>query len=259
MKKLFLSRQFGGILWHFVFAGLFIGISLILLEVMEGVIWYLVSTALRVLFDFAILRVSTKLFGKDWRDILSFRNVKGALLAGIGFLLFFTYDCVTVASGFGGITGLTLGVFLSKVLLQQIATGFYEELNYRYLLLEGLKHTGNTLGLKLLFTLGSAVLFGLLHCVTGWSTYVFLQTGAIGFAFAVIFVCSGNIVIPMILHFVYDVIANLAPYVTWNDSQLFYRLNDAFEIMLGVMFAVSLAILILSAAGKKEDSLDFQN
>ena len=77
MKKLFLSRQFGGILWHFVFAGLFIGISLILLEVMEGVTWYLVSTALRVLFGLAILRVSTKLFWKDWRDILSFRNVKG--------------------------------------------------------------------------------------------------------------------------------------------------------------------------------------
>ena len=31
------------------------------------------------------------------------------------------------------------------------------------------------------------------------------------------------------------------------------------QTMLGVMFAVSLAILILSASGKKEDSLDFLN
>ncbi len=90
-----------------------------------------------------------------------------------------------------------------------------------------------------------AALFGLLHCVTGWSTYTFLQTGAIGLAFAVIFVCSGNIVIPMLLHFLYDVIANLAPFITWNHTPLFDGLNAIFEIMLAVMSAVSVASLIL--------------
>ena len=80
---------------------------------------------------------------------------------------------------------LPIGIFLSKVLLQQAATGLYEELNYRYLLLNGMEYSNNGLGLKMFFTLGSAVLFGLLHCVTGWNTYTFLQTGAIGFAFAV--------------------------------------------------------------------------
>jgi len=246
MERWFCSKRFGGILWHFVFAGLFIGLSLLLLDVLEGVTWYLVSSALRILFGAAILAVSAKLFGEGWRDILSFRNAKGALLSGTGFLLFFVYYLVTVASGFGGITGLTPGIFLSKVLLQQIVTGFYEELNYRYLLLKGIKHIRNSVGVKLVFVLGSAVLFGVLHCVTGWSTYTFLQTGAIGFAFAVIFVISGNLVIPMLLHFLYDVFANLAPFVIWNHTPLFDSLNAAFEIMLAVMFTVSLIILVLN-------------
>lgn len=152
-----------------------------------------------------------------------------------------------MVSGFGGITGLTPGIFLSRVLLQQIAAGFYEELNYRYLLLNGIRHAKSSLKAKLLFTLGSAVLFGLLHCVTGWSTYTFLQTGAIGFAFAVIFVVSGSMAVPMLLHFLYDVIANLAPFITWNHTPLFDGLNAAFEIMLAVMFTASLVTLILNA------------
>ncbi len=246
MKRWLFNKQFGGILWHFIFAGLFIGLSLIFLECTEGVTWYLVSTALRLMFGTAILLISIRLFEASPRDIMSLRNTKGALLSGFGFLLFFVYYCFTVASGFGGIAGLSVEIFLSKVLLQQIMTGFYEELNYRYLLLEGLKNTKNSLSLKLLFTLGSAVLFGLLHCVTGWSTYTFLQTGAIGFTFAVIFVCSGNIMIPMLLHFIYDLFAKLAPYVTWNHTPLFDSLNSAFEIMLAVMFAISLVILILN-------------
>ena len=102
---------------------------------------------------------------------------------------------------------VTFGTFLSRIILQQISTGFYEELNYRFLLLEGIKYSKNNIGTKLLFVMISSVLFGLLHCLTGWNTYTFLQTGAIGFAFAVIFVKSGNILIPMILHFIYDVIA----------------------------------------------------
>ena len=246
MKRWFLSRRFGGILWHFVFAGLFIGLSLFLLGVLKGVTWYLVSSALRVLSGIGILAVCRRLFGQDWRDILSLCGAKDALLAGSGFLLFFVYYVVTVVSGFGGITGLTPGIFLSRVLLQQIATGFYEELNYRYLLLQGGRQTGKRPGMKLLLVLGSAVLFGLLHCVTGWSTYTFLQTGVLGFAFAVIFFVSGNLVIPMLLHFLYDVIANLAPFVTWNHTALFDGLNAAFEIMLAGMCMVSLVILVLN-------------
>ena len=92
---------------------------------------------------------------------------------------------------------------------------------------------------------------GAVHVVDGWSTYRFLQTGIIGFAFAVIYLKSGNIVVPMILHFVYDVFANLTPFITWNSSPVFTRLNAAFPTALAVMFVISLVTLLLPEHGGK--------
>ena len=89
----------------------------------------------------------------------------------------------------------------------------------------------------------SFVVFGLIHVITGWSTYKFLQTGAVGFAFAVIYLNSGNMMLPMLLHFVYDIFANLADYVEWNQSLLFVAVNSVFEIMHAIMFLVSFLLL----------------
>ena len=118
-------------------------------------------------------------------------------------------------------------------------------------MLEGLKYTDNKAGTKLIYVLISSVLFGLLHCVTGWNTFTFFQTGAIGFAFAVIFVRSGNIVVPMILHFIYDVFAKTAVYVEWNNTPVFENLNSIFTIMLAIMVVVSTVILIMPEKNKK--------
>ncbi len=245
MSSVLTNKKYSGYIWHFIFAVPFVGISLLFIEFTKGINWYLISTALRIVFGVAILFVSTKLFEKKTSEIVSFRNTKGALLAGTGFLVYFLYYIILVTSGFGRITGLTVGVFLSKILLQQISTGFYEELNYRFLLLEGMKYSKNNTGIRIVLVLVSSILFGLLHCVTGWNTYTFLQTGAIGFAFAVIFVKSGNILIPMILHFIYDVFAKTAVYIEWNHTAVFDGLSSVFEIMLAVMFVLSCIILIV--------------
>ncbi len=252
MRKIFMDKKFSGYIWHFIFAGVFIGLSLCFIEFTQGVTWYLISSTLRIIFGTAILMVSARLFERKPSDILSFGKTKEALLAGAGFLLFFLYYLVVVVSGFGKITGLTVSVFLTKIILQQITTGFYEELNYRFLLLEGLKYTKNKIGTKLVYVTISSVLFGLLHCVTGWNTFTFFQTGAIGFAFAVIFVRSGNIVVPMILHFIYDVFAKTAVYVEWEHTPFFDNMNSIFGIMLGIMVVISTVILI---APKKNVSI----
>ena len=246
MRKVFMNKKYSGFIWHILFAGLFIGLSLWFLEYTSGVTWYLISSSLRIVFGVTILIVSSGLFERKPADILSFGKTKEAIFAGAGFLLFFLYYIILVASGLGKITGLTTGVLLTKIFLQQATTGFYEELNYRFLLLEGLKYTKNNVGTKLLYVMISSILFGLLHCVTGWNTYTFLQTGAIGFAFAVIFVRSGNIVVPMILHFIYDIIARTAVYIEWDHNPVFDNMNSIFEIMLAIMFVISAVILILT-------------
>ncbi len=251
MRRIFADKRYSGYVWHFVFAGVFIGLSLLINDYIHGVTWYLISTVLRIVFGVAILAVAKRFFGIKASEIISLGNMKGAILAGTGFLAFFLYYVITVAAGFGKTEGLTLGIFLTRILLQQAATGFYEELNYRFLLLEGVKYSKNNTAAKILSVLISTVLFGLLHCVTGWNTYTFLQTGAIGFAFAVIFVKSGNILLPMILHFLYDVISNTAKYVEWNNNPVFDNLNSVFEIMLAAMFVISAVILFLPGKKKK--------
>ena len=245
MSKIFTNKKYCGLIWHLLFAGSFISLSLFFLEFTEGVTWYLVSTALRITFGTAILIVSSRLFDRKVSEIMSFKNTKGALLAGIGFLIFFVYEFITVVSGAGEINGLTAAIFLANIILQQASTGFYEEINYRFLLLEGLRHTGNDVGMKILYVMVSSVLFGLLHCVEGWDTYTFLRTGAMGFAFAVIFVRSGNIVVPMILHFLFDVIANMTEFIKWDHNAFFDNMSSVFEIMLVIMVVISFVILVM--------------
>lgn len=250
MRKAFTDKKISGFIWHIIFAGLFIGLSLFFVEHTKGVTWYLISSALRIIFGITILIVSGRLFERKPADILSFRKTKEALLAGTGFFLFFLYDLITVASGIGKITGLTAGILLSRIILQQATTGFYEELNYRFLLLEGLKYTKNKVSTKLVYVMISTILFGLLHCVTGWNTFTFFQTGAIGFAFAVIFVRSENIVVPMILHFLYDIIANMAVYIEWDHNPVFDNMSSVFAIALAIMVVISAVLLIIPGKEK---------
>lgn len=253
MRDILGNKKYSGFIWHFIFTLPFIGLSLLFIEFTSGVLWFLISSTLRIVFGLGILFVASKLFELKPGEILSFKNMKCALFAGAGFFLFFLYFLIQVISGFGGVTGLTLGIFLTRVFLQQLTTGFYEEINYRFLLLEGLKHTANTVGMKLLYVFSSTVLFGLLHCVTGWDTYRFLTTAAIGFAFAVIFVKSGNIVLTMILHFVYDLLVHITAFVQWNNNPFFDGICAWSEAAYAVMFIVSLVILIYSPHKNKCD------
>ena len=48
--KILTNKKYSGFIWHLLFAGLFIGLSLLFLEFTEGVKWYLISAALRIIF-----------------------------------------------------------------------------------------------------------------------------------------------------------------------------------------------------------------
>lgn len=243
MKKNFGDKRYTGILLAIIVGTIFILISLGVMNLLSGVPWYLFSSALRIIFGVVILILVKKIYGKSPKEMLAFSNVKVAIISSIGFLLYFAYYLIDVSVGFKSFVGLSAGLFISRILLQQITTGFYEELNYRVLVLEGYNYGKKSIGRKVAYASLSFVIFGLLHVVTGWNTYTFLQTGAIGFAFAVIYLNSGNIIIPMILHFVYDIFANLAGYIEWNDSELFNNINSVFEVVIIIMFISSLVLL----------------
>lgn len=244
MKKILCNKKYAGILWAIVIASVFVGISLWGMQFLSGTPWFIFSSILRFVFGFIILYTVKKIYGRPIKDVLSIKGSKLALVAGSGFVVYFLYYLLVCCSGIKSITGLTVGLFISKIVLQQIATGFYEELNYRVLVLEGYFYGTKDVKNKLIYAFTSFLLFGAVHVVNGWNTYAFLQTGAIGFAFAVMYLKSRNILLPMILHFIYDIFANLTDYTEWNNSTFFVNLNSIFEIALIIMFVISLVILL---------------
>ncbi len=244
MKQMLCNKKYSGIFWAIILAGIFVGISLFGMQIFSGAQWYLFSSTLRYVFGFIILFLIKKIYGRTMKEVLSMKGSKIALAAGIGFLFYFLYFILRLCLGMQAISGLTAGIFLSKIILQQIATGFYEELNYRALILEGYFYGTQNVKNKLLYAFISFVLFGAVHVVSGWNTYAFLMSGAIGFVFAVMYLKSRNILLPMILHFIYDIFANLQDYVEWNNSTLFINLCSICDIVLVIMFVVSFVMLL---------------
>lgn len=250
MKQILCSKKYSGILWAVIIAAVFTGIQLWVMSFLSGTPWYLFSSFSRFVFGFLILFVVLKLYGRTPGEVLSARGSKAAFIAGSGFLLYFLYYLLTWLFGIESITGLTAGLLFSRIIMQQLATGFYEELNYRVLILEGYFYGAQTVKHKMIYAFTSFFLFGAVHVVTGLNMYRFLQTGTIGFAFAVMYLKSGNVLIPMILHFLYDIFANLTDYATWNNSPLFINLNSIFDIMLLLLFVTALTLLLRKGKDK---------
>ena len=244
MRNIWCNKQYSGILWAITLACIFVAISLWGVQFLSGVPWYIFSSALRFIFGFIILFVVNKLYDRPFKDVLSMKRNKAAFLAGSGFVVFFIYYLLVWCSGIASIAGLTSGLFISKIILQQIATGFYEELNYRVLVLEGYFHGAQNTKNRLLYGFVSFLLFASVHVIDGWSTSQFLLSGVIGFSFAVMYLKSRNILLPMFFHFIYDIFANLASFIEWNQSPVFVNLNSISDIVLIVMFVISFIMLL---------------
>ena len=153
------------------------------------------------------------------------------------------FYCLAIKS----IDGLSVGLFLSHNILQQITTGFYEELNFRVLITEGYFYGPQKLKNKFMYALLSFLLFGAAHLVGGGDLSTFFVTGAFGFTYAVMYLDSRNIVMPMFFHFVYDIIANMNRYVVeWKESAICVALYNQINTAYICMFVVSIVMLLKS-------------
>ena len=178
MKPLLWEKRFSGILWAVVLGAAFLMLSMLIVNFVSGIPWYLLSSMLRAAFGVIILMLGTRLYGKTTREILSLHNSKIAILSGLGFLVFLLCYVAAVYVGCRGILGLTAGLFFARILLQQLTTALYEELNYRFLILEGYFHGNKSVWSRLLYAFVSFLVFGAAHVVTGWSTSAFFLSGA---------------------------------------------------------------------------------
>lgn len=199
-------------------------------------------------------------FGKKMSYWLQMRNTKIAWIASIGIILYAIYHLSTCILGGKGFE-YTLLVLLLLDLLQQLVTGYFEESMFRGLLLEGfLNKFGSKWWGRLLAGLISFLSFGYIHMIgMTWKEdwYRFVATGTLGLAFAAIYICSRNLVIPMILHAVYDIILHAQNYVIYKDSEAFWQVTNIINhvFLAGVFVYAWICILVLSAKEKNPSIL----
>lgn len=243
-------KKCAGVIYACILYSLFVLISIIGHDFFSGAEWYLYSSFFRLIFGCITILIIAKLYKRSLCEIFTNFSPKKALLSGLGFLIYWLYFIIVIILGYVPvkIVGLTVGLFISQIILQQITTGFWEEAIFRGLVLEGFFFTKKSKTTKLMYALISFILFGAIHVITGWDTYKFLYTGTIGFAFATVYLNTHNLVLPMVLHFLYDVLANMADYLKTNNSDLFYTVYGVNEIMIIAMFLISLIMLILKSS-----------
>ena len=212
----------------------------------------------RLIFGLIELYVFVKVFQKSgWRDVLHFKNYKKALAACAGIFLCMGYLVAVVVFYAASFSEMSLEIIIFILLFQQITTGFFEEMNFRAFLLEGYYQNGEyTWKRRLSYALLSFGVFGAIHIIGCETLSIaasrFLMTGAIGFVFAVSYLYSHNIIIPMLLHFAYDVCAHLGDVVEeWRDITVVMKVQQyVYPVLLIVAVGISLFFIF-----KKQDEL----
>ena len=220
---------------------------------LDGTRWYLFSSAQRTIFGLIELFIFIKVFHKKgWKDVIHFKHFKSAILAGTGVVLYTALNAAFLCLGVVSLKNITFALLFSRLICQQLTTGFWEELTFRAFVLEGYFKKKNRNWLcRLVYAVISFMLFGLPHAIEyndfGKAMYRLMITGAFGFIYAAIYMYSHNIFAPMLLHFIYDIPANFYSFVdSWDtESNLIIVLdNYGFTVAFILMMIISFIFVI---------------
>lgn len=220
------------------------------------------DSVVRVIFGVIAIVMFFRLYKSALTDVINFRNVKPALFASAGVLLATLVDALILITGARGFIDIPVPLFLCDVFLQQIAVGFFEEMVFRALMLEDyFSHGDRTWKRRLCYALISFVIFGFIHAMVQntWADAVlsFLFTGAFGFTLAAAYLHSHNILVPMLLHFVYDAVLHSFHYVSeWTAFAMKARESLVLTgVLIAAMIAASVYFLIKPSV---DDAVDLE-
>ena len=179
----------------------------------------LIDSLVRIGFGVLSVWLLVKYFDKgSWRNVIHGKNLGAALLAGGGMILLLLMETVvlftkTPASYWQELRSVPWHLLFAELICQQVTTGFFEESSDRALLMEGYYQHGERTGKRrLAYGQLSAVVFGAMHLLAGFSSAAF--AALFGFAMAAVYLHSHNILVPMLLHFLQDLVAHIMGYET---------------------------------------------
>lgn len=256
-ERLLFNKKFSGILWTLIFEALLVGVSLIMLKILRDtppVLWYVFCIILRIVLGIGSLLVIKKVYRREVKDVLTLKNSKAASVVGIGFILYFAYWILVVCLAGKSVHNLDAVTLIFGIVLGAFSTGFCEELIFRVLFLEGYFHGERSLKSRLIYAFANFLIFGIPHLMNLAELRTFLHTGIIGFAFSVMYLKSRNILVPIMLHFIYDVAVNLTMFISSNGLPIVIVgvLKSGLEVMYVVMFVLSFISLLKNENGIEE-------
>lgn len=221
--------------------------------------FFVVDSILRAGIGTIALYLFVKRFRKGkWTNVIHFRNFGAGLCAGSGILLMTLSLMFKIAAGAKSVE-ITPQMLLAHVFLQQLTTGFWEEMVFRAYLMEGyysaFSPDERTWKDRLYYAFLSAFIFGVIHVIEASEPlFAWVFTGAIGFIFASAYLHSHNILACMLLHFVYDIFVNLESYVTeWDAANQLAKWSSLiFLPLLGVGVVIAVVYIIKKPAADGE-------
>ena len=223
----------------------------------HGLAFYFVDGILRIAFGTATLFLFVKRFQKGkWTNVIHFRNFKAGLPAATGIVLLILFYVLLFATGAKSME-IPAQIIFGEIILQQITTGYFEEMLFRAYLMEGyysgLSAEERTWGQRLYYSILSAFIFGAVHINKG-SLFLVVFCMVFGFICASAYLYSHNILVCMLLHFVYDVFAHCPKYVAeWNEANpLVLWADPIFIILLGVGCFIAVVYLRKEPVDERE-------